>query len=297
MKWIDHLDLGPDAFQFSYRLETRNEHWSIQHAHQGIELLYVHEGIGEVTIDNRQFPIQSGTLLCLQPYQIHKVEVAPRENGSYIRSNVTFEPRILESYLAPYPKLHGLLRHMWKGTLDRQVFSCESSRLPELLGEYKKLKRRGEGEVSNEDRALFLLTLLRHLQLHIVTIEEEREATANGTGHMERILDWIEAHYAEPFELQRLANELHLSPYHISHLFKKHTGSSLSAYIAVRRVREACMLLANTDLPIGDVARAAGSFSIPYFCSLFKKHKGVSPQTYRASLRRLYRDGGDNPVD
>jgi AraC-like DNA-binding protein len=85
-----------------------------------------------------------------------------------------------------------------------------------------------------------------------------------------------------------MAAALHLSPYHISHLFKRHTGVTLSDYMTNRRLREACALLANTDKQVGDIAREVGGFSAPYFCQLFKKHKGVTPQSYRATVRRAY---------
>jgi len=290
MNLIQPMDLGPNAFSLLYRNETRNENWRMFHAHQGLELLFVHEGHGTVTVERKKFPIQPNTLLCFQPYQLHKVEVPLQGDASYIRTNLTFDPRMAEPYVAPFPKLQAFLRRLWKGSLQQQVltFAGDDS-LPELLASYELAKRRSAGETQDEERALFLLALLRHLQLHVFPSDESSERNATKTsGHIERILDWVERDYRQPFELEAIACELHLSPYHVSHLFKRYTGMTLSDYITARRLREACALLANTDKQIREISLEIGNFSTPYFCQLFKKHKGVTPQAYRATVRRAY---------
>lgn len=290
MNLIQPVDLGPNAFSFSYRLETRNRHWKMFHAHQGLELLYVHEGSGIVTVERKQFPLRPGTLFCFQPYQLHKVEVPTQGECSYIRTNVTFDPRTVEPYAAPFPKLHAFLRRLWKGSLAKQVFPLgDDPRLPQLLASFEQARSRTPDGPHDEERALFLLALLRHLQLEVFP-----DGDADGSGmekasrHIERIHDWLETHFRKPFDLEAMAQQLHLSPYHLSHLFKRHTGTTLSDCIAARRVREACALLANTDKPVGDIGHEVGGFCTSYFCQLFKKHKGVTPQAYRATVRRAY---------
>lgn len=290
MNLIEPMDLGPNSFFLLYRNETRNEHWRMFHAHQGLELLYVHEGRGSVTVERKTFPLQPGTLFCFQPYQLHKVEVPPQGDASYIRTNLTFDPRIVEPYAAPFPKLLAFLRKLSKGGLTQQVFALGGDeRLPELLSSFQQAGRRANGEPQEEERALFLLALLRHLQLFVFPEDDAAAHDANRANrHIDRILDWVERHFGRPFELEAMAGALHLSPYHVSHLFKSHTGITLSDYITARRLREACALLANTDKQIGDIGREVGGFGTSYFCQLFKKHKGVTPQSYRLTVRRAY---------
>jgi AraC-like DNA-binding protein len=260
------------------------------HAHQGLELLYVYEGYGSATVERRTYALQPGTLFCFQPYQLHRVEVPLQGEASYVRTNLTFDPRVAERYTAPFPKLQAFLRKLWKGALPQQVFALAGDeRLPQLLASFEQARRQAHGEAQEEERGLFLLALLRHLQLHVFPAGETGAAAAEkASRHIEHIQDWVEAHYGQPFELENMAAALHLSPYHISHLFKRHTGVTLSDYMTNRRLREACALLANTDKQVGDIAREVGGFSAPYFCQLFKKHKGVTPQSYRATVRRAY---------
>ncbi|WP_029192626.1 AraC family transcriptional regulator [Paenibacillus harenae] len=290
MNRIQPLDLGAQPFFLSYRTETKGEHWRMHHAHQGCELLYVYEGAGSITVENKTYPLRPGTLICFQPYQLHKVEVPSSEDGSYIRTNLTFDPRFIESYTEPFPKLRSFLRRLWKGLLAQQVFGLGSdSRLPELLAELDRSRRQwGEGP-QDEEGALFLLAILRHLQLYVFPAEDASPSMPEkASGHIEHMMDWIETHYREPFDLSRMAEDCHLSPYHVSHLFKRYAGVTITGYIAARRIREACALLAKTDKQIGDIGREVGSLGTPYFCQMFKNHKGVTPQAYRSMVRRAY---------
>ncbi|ACT01235.1 AraC family transcriptional regulator [Paenibacillus sp. JDR-2] len=287
---VQPMDLGANAFSFTHRYETRNENWLMLHAHQGIELLYIHEGSGTVTLESQQYKLEDNMLFCFQPYQLHKVDVPLKEGATYIRTNLTFDARILDPYLQPYPKMQAFLRRLMYGLLRRQVFTfCEDKTLANLLSDYDKMRTLTGGEPSVEDRVLFLLSLIKHLQLHVFESGDTHASMDKNSGHVEKILDWIETHYRQTISLESLSRELHLSSYHISHLFKQQTGMTISDYVAGRRIREACALLENTDYSINEIGRMIGGFSAPYFSQLFKRHKGVTPHLYRSAIKHTYR--------
>ncbi|GMK46088.1 AraC family transcriptional regulator [Paenibacillus glycanilyticus] len=286
---VQPMDLGANAFSFTHRYETRNENWLMLHAHQGIELLYIHEGSGTVTLESQQYKLEDNMLFCFQPYQLHKVDVPLKDGATYIRTNLTFDARILDPYLQPYPKMQAFLRRLMYGLLRRQVFTfCDDKTLANLLSDYDKMRTLTGGEPSVEDRVLFLLALFKHLQLHVFELEDTHASMDKNSGHVEKILDWIETHYRQTISLESLSRELHLSSYHISHLFKQQTGMTISDYVAGRRIREACALLENTDYSINEIGRMIGGFSAPYFSQLFKKHKGVTPHLYRSAIKHTY---------
>lgn len=290
MNRIEPLYMGDKPFFLFYRTEHRDTDWRMYHAHQGCELLYVYEGAGTVTVESRTFPLKPGMLFIFQPYQLHKVEVPARAVGTYIRSNLTFDPRCLDAYIAPFPKLQAFLRQVWKGLLTRQAFDLTTDkRLPELLHEMELSRQLWDHRPQDEEGPLLLIAIMRHLQRHVFP-EEDAEAslTEKASGHVLQMVDWIETHYKEPFSLARMAEDCHLSPYHVSHLFKRYAGTTITSYIAVLRVREACALLAGTDKQVGDIAREVGGLGTAYFCQLFKKHKGVTPQAYRSMVRKAY---------
>lgn len=282
---IEHMDPGQSSFYLAFRDEWSEDHFLKFHAHQGLELLFIHEGQGVVEVEGRSYELDRGSLFCFQPYQLHKLEVPGHQDARYIRSNLTFDPRYLEPFLTPYPKLQAFLRYLSRGTLSSPKFTFTENRLTGLMESHVQAVLE-PGEAQEEARILFLITLLRHLQLSVLTYPELSPEgwSLKKTAHIESIMDWIESHFRQPFYLELLAGALHLSSYYVSHLFKQYTGVSLTEYVTARRIREACALLANSDKSVQSIAREVGRLSAPYFCKLFKKHKGMTPLDYRSAL-------------
>ncbi|MNC49597.1 HTH-type transcriptional activator RhaS [compost metagenome] len=130
---------------------------------------------------------------------------------------------------------------------------------------------------------LFILSLLQ-----IVSSKNEAlNSRVFGGGRplriSEKIMEWMEDHYKEEFSLESLGNDLHLSSYHLSHVFTEETGTSITAYKNARRLREACHLLCTSDYAIREIAEKSGFTDISYFSQLFKKQIGISPKEYRLS--------------
>ncbi|WP_168121724.1 AraC family transcriptional regulator [Paenibacillus sp. HB172176] len=283
---IEHIDPENSRFFLVFKYDQSERLFHRFHAHQGLELLFIHEGKGRVEVEGRSYTLEGGSWFCFQPYQLHKLEVQGGD-ASYLRTNLTFDPRLLEPYLAPYPKLKGFLRYLSRGVLPSAKYKFEDALLTELIASHAQAIHE-PGDEGEESRSLFLLLLLRQLQLSASANGElaEEELSFKTAAHIELIMDWLEECFREPFRLERLAEELHLSPYYVSHLFKQHTGATLSDYIAARRVREACELLGRSDKSVSQIAAEIGSLSAPYFGKLFKKHKSMTPLEYRAALLR-----------
>ncbi|MCL6456653.1 MAG: AraC family transcriptional regulator [Gorillibacterium sp.] len=291
MNRIEPVDLGPNFFLMSYRTVTEDTDWLAFHAHRGVEFLYVHEGSGTVTVEGRQFPLCKGSLFFFQPYQLHKVNVPiGGAEAPYIRTVVKFEPRLAELLLAPFPQLARWFTKLWRGLPQQQNFQLgDSDRLPQLLEDLHVICSNPHID-KHEENQLFLITFLHELRHQVFPAQWQSDGpeSEQQSLHIDRMMDWVEEHFSQTFDLQSMADELHLSSYHLSHLFKAHTGSSISAYITNRRIREACMLLSATSDSIQSIARQVGGFSASHFSQLFKKHKQMSPEAFRKAVLRTY---------
>jgi len=82
------------------------------------------------------------------------------------------------------------------------------------------------------------------------------------------------------------AREAHVTEPCFCRRFKAATGMTFSEYVARCHVDWARELLHNPSLRVTDVAYAAGFQSIPHFNHTFKRYTGLSPNGYRASLRK-----------
>jgi two-component system response regulator YesN len=82
-----------------------------------------------------------------------------------------------------------------------------------------------------------------------------------------------------------IADELHVTPQHLSRLFRMYLDTTFIDYLSLVRIRKSVELLSGPDVKIYEVAEQTGYSSQHYFCTVFKKIMRMSPQEYRISLQ------------
>lgn len=139
------------------------------------------------------------------------------------------------------------------------------------------------------ERFLRLVTVLtrladdRHAQPLSATAPELASAATN-RGRIDRVLDHIHAHYAEPMTIAELADIAALSPSGLHRTFLRHTHQTVSQYLIRLRIGRACALLSSAAIPIGVIAGEVGYDSLANFNRQFKALKGMTPRQYRAAF-------------
>jgi len=102
---------------------------------------------------------------------------------------------------------------------------------------------------------------------------------------LRNVREFIEAHLEDNISIQALAAAAGLSMYHFARAFKQSEGVSPHHYVVRRRVRRAQDLLAATDLPLSEIALAAGFADQSHCARRFREHVGITPTSYRWSMR------------
>ena len=89
------------------------------------------------------------------------------------------------------------------------------------------------------------------------------------------IKDYIRSHLSDP-ELGRtsIAEEIHMNPDYLSHIFSTKTGASLSSYIMDERMAAAKRLLATTSFSPSRSATRSESQTFPTFTGSSRKAAG-----------------------
>jgi len=98
--------------------------------------------------------------------------------------------------------------------------------------------------------------------------------------------EFIRANYKKKIKLIDISRAIYLSPYYLSHIFKKETGSTLLEYLTKVRIEEAKRLLENTPWNTTRIAFEVGYSDQSYFCKIFKKIEGISPFEYKKRMKR-----------
>lgn len=72
---------------------------------------------------------------------------------------------------------------------------------------------------------------------------------------------------------------------HFFRLFKQATGEAPMQRLHSLRLKQACDMIHNTDLPNSEIAERVGHDDPLYFSAFFKNHLGQSPSKMRAQSR------------
>jgi AraC-like DNA-binding protein len=102
--------------------------------------------------------------------------------------------------------------------------------------------------------------------------------------HLRRAKDLIDRDYAEPLDLDTLAETANVSKYHFLRCFAATYGRTPAAYLAERRIERAQDLLRATNLTVTEICHLVGYASLGSFSSRFRELVGVTPSAYQAEF-------------
>jgi AraC-like DNA-binding protein len=285
--------LENELYFFEY-LSTRDEMSESAyyfHTHQGIEILYVYEGSGQVILDDRFYAVHPRTLLIFKPFQLHyiRMDVPPK----YTCSLIKVKPIFMEQCASVFPQCHDLISGFLNDDGSSQIFGLNEAQHAQLHEKFRNLNEilqtSGSRQLHEEAVILFLFTFFVNL---VTTVMPNAEAgkpvkPLRTTQHIGGILKWIDAHYKERYTLDRLAEELHFSVSYMSKLFRRQTGKSIHEYITEKRLDQARLLL-HTPKSVEAISEETGFHSPSHFIRTFKAKYGVPPHQYRLGAAERY---------
>ncbi len=182
--------------------------------------------------------------------------VVPLFDGGRFDGLLFLGPVRLDEAACPYPAAGERFEEL--PHLDQAVFDAAETLLAVLAGElasHKVMPRLAEAEHERLDPRI-----------------------ARAVGIIQRDLH-------QPLRATKLAKACCLSTSRFIHLFKQSLGISYSAYVAQARVDRAKSLLTHTELGMGSIAEETGFPNQNYFATVFRRHCGCSPTSYRQSTR------------
>ncbi|MCR5823504.1 MAG: AraC family transcriptional regulator [Lachnospiraceae bacterium] len=97
---------------------------------------------------------------------------------------------------------------------------------------------------------------------------------------------YINDHYADKISIESLAKIACMGTTKLKSAFKTYYDMTVADYIQKVRIDHAEHLLAYTDLPVSEVAKAVGYVSPGHFAELFSNAKGLLPLSYRKAFQK-----------
>ena len=122
--------------------------------------------------------------------------------------------------------------------------------------------------------------------LNEVLIKRDESSKLRYTNEIRSAREFIKENYSnESLSLQMVAEKVGFSPNHFSTIFSQQMGETFIEYLTKVRVEAGKHLLSETNLKTTEIAYRIGYNEPRYFNYIFKKHTGLSPKEFKASLQ------------
>lgn len=102
-----------------------------------------------------------------------------------------------------------------------------------------------------------------------------------------KAISYMQLNCEKKLTLEEVADYVCYSRSHFSKLFKAEMGCGFRTYLNELRVEKSKALLLERSIPISEIHTACGFDSQSYYCKVFKRFVGVTPDYYRKHSRRI----------
>jgi len=231
-----------------------------------------------------------GSVWCIAPMTPHQVRFEP-ETRCWV---VAFDLGVLRPGLGAAAPLADLVRRapeltpfLHQGLLDYRLDANGLAEVERLLrGVEADCRRTGLAarEAAGAGLTLLLATLCRTFEDRFAGLAGDG-APAQAERRLARVAAYLADAYRSEVTLAAAAEAAHVTPTHLCHLLKAHTGRTLGEIVTEMRLDEARQRLVYTDATIAEIAFAVGYADDKYFQRRFKRATGTTPGQFRSARR------------
>ncbi|MFC5455819.1 helix-turn-helix domain-containing protein [Prosthecobacter fluviatilis] len=256
----------------------------VWHYHPECEITLVLKGGTERLVGNNISPLSPGDLVFMGPNVPHDYRNQPSAGKP-----VTDVEAIVVQFTPELPG-HGDWLQRSSMIPVRRLFQRAEQGL-----EVKGITRLTATRIVQEmllahgmKRVILLLQLLDLLsnseeleEISSAVLPQPRPGTSD---RVSMACEFIATHLPEPIYVADLAAIVGLGKSAFSRLFKKSTGRTVPQYVNELRIARACLLLAETDLTVSQIAMDCGFVSPAHFQRQFREHQHCVPLAYRSRV-------------
>ena len=271
-------DRDPLFYVFDYGVRSDVMNMEFQHFHDFYELFFLLDDHASHIIEGEYFSLQRYDLVLLKPSLLHLTKYPKGENP---KSRLIVAFRIPEQTPGLERATHRLLSlfehsppiFRFTGEVQAKVIALFNAMY--VLGTELRVGYELMIHCKFEE---MLWTILSNCKANTYM---KQEITDSMTQKVYEVTSYLHTHYAEELSLQRVSEQFAVSPFYLSHQFKRITGSNFVSYLQQIRVRNAQQLLLYTNKRIKEVCEDCGFSSFSQFNRVFGKFCSLTPSAFR----------------
>ena len=187
--------------------------------------------------------------------------------------------------------LQSMMQVLLEGQLNPEEAKMELIRLLHKINDYGircGIPKQQMKEYTNKAMAQilscsFIADARKYFMEFFYSFTHSLNEANTGTEYLFKIpvSEYIETHYMENIRLGTLSSLIGFSEGHFTRVFREKFGMTFVQYLTACRIDHSKELLAQTAIPIEQIAYRVGINSYSYFCTCFKRLCNISPGEYR----------------
>ena len=249
-----------------------------------MEIIQVISGKVSVILGTERFSAVAGDIIYIPPTMIFKVD--SDENKAALRG-IVFDSSIIEANMENFDAEIFYMFYLQSKT--KIAHFDKSSSVYEAL---EKCINDCYDEYVSKDvcyklpiRANIYLMMTSLLRYYCGSKDESDKMIYHNVLRLRPVMDYIGDCYCEKIYIDKLAEMISVSPDYFTKMFKESTGKTPIEYINGLRINRAMQLLAETELPMAEIAETTGFCNPNYFHKIFKQYMETSPLVFRKSVK------------
>jgi AraC-like DNA-binding protein len=239
-------------------------------------LLCVTRGEGTHWVDFEPVACKAGSLLAIQPAQVHRFDSDPRWDGWIVLFQAQFLPPSsrTEGERGLVSALESLPRAL---ALGEQELRAVTGAIGQMREDCRLAAPREQVHALLHHQLCALL--LRLAMLH--DLEAPRHARRVAWRRFESFQRLVERRFSQWHGVAEYASRLGCSERSLTRATMEGAGINAKKFVTGRINLEAKRLLAHTDLPIAAIAERVGFADTTHFVKVFKRESGCTPGEFR----------------
>jgi AraC family transcriptional regulator len=118
-----------------------------------------------------------------------------------------------------------------------------------------------------------------------VSRRHARAAEPHAPRWLAQVRELLHANFRERLTLSGIAASVGVHPVHLARVFRQHYQCTIGDYVRSLRMDFACRQVSLSDLPLCEIALAAGFSDQSHLTRHFRRHTGLTPAEYRLRFR------------
>lgn len=249
-------------FKTIYKQKGRDINYNIWHRSDEHMIIFVNEGDGSIVCAEKIYPIKKGALCLIAKGKYHYT--LPSVPEKYIRSKLFFDDDEFNKILPLLSDRTVLTNELIYSEIPNDFFDNVDNIFSELN--------------ANSKIEICYSSLLR---LFYFLLSNKTDGKLTGTSIINKCIEYVNENIKASITIDQICENIHISKYHLCHLFKEKIGMTIMQYILNTRITLAKSMLLCGEKTISDISMECGFSGLSYFSRVFKENTGKTPLEYR----------------